>query len=193
MSTATMSQTSSLQALANQHGFSLDAVQSLYNAIERGGGSMAQFNHHELGGNGQWMSGGMMMIGDMFNNNLKNRVASLAQDLSNAYYNQPPQQESQNSGNQGSSSFSTMSSNNNNWWPSEFGHPASSGGQNDLSYAHFPDRDRLAIRMGSNVSIFDTQGLNIGGFSQQQSNGLQGLYVSTNRGQIAVTSLPRVQ
>jgi hypothetical protein len=157
---------------------------------------MAQFNHHELGGSGQWMNGGMLMIGDMFNNNLKNRVSSLAQDLANVYYNQPAPQagnSGHNSSNQGGSSFSTMSSNNNNWWPSEFGHPASTGGQNDLSYAHFPDRDRLAIRMGNDVSIFDTQGLNIGGFSQQQSNGIQGLYVSTNRGQIAVSSLPRVQ
>ncbi|PTY00945.1 hypothetical protein DB346_15165 [Verrucomicrobia bacterium LW23] len=193
MSNATVSTQSALQDLANRHGFSLDAVQTLFRAIQSGGGSMAQFSHYELGGSGQWMGGGMLMIGDMFNNNLKSRVGSLAQDLSNLYYNQPaePAPSVQNP-QSGGMQFNSFSNSNANWWPSELGHPASSGGQNNLSYAHFPDSDRLAIRLDGEVVVFNTQGLSIGGFSQQQSNGLQGLYVSTNRGQIAVSSLPRV-
>jgi hypothetical protein len=38
---------------------------------------MAQFSHPEFGGSGQWMRGGMSMIGDMFNSGLKSRVDSL--------------------------------------------------------------------------------------------------------------------
>ncbi|MFM8524351.1 MAG: hypothetical protein ACKOCM_01815, partial [Cyanobacteriota bacterium] len=40
------------------------------------------FNHPELGGSGQWMASGMMMIGDMFNNGLKARVDGLCRDVS---------------------------------------------------------------------------------------------------------------
>ena len=51
-------------------------------ALQRGWGSMAQFNHPEFGGYGQWMRGGMTMVGDMFNASLRNRVDALALDLS---------------------------------------------------------------------------------------------------------------
>jgi hypothetical protein len=47
--------------------------------VAAGGGTLAQFNcnHPELGGNGQWMSGGMTMVGDMFNYGLKATVSGL--------------------------------------------------------------------------------------------------------------------
>ena len=48
---------------------------------------MAQFNCPELGGSGQWMSGGMAMVGDMFNHGLKNTVDNLCAELSNALVN----------------------------------------------------------------------------------------------------------
>jgi hypothetical protein len=38
---------------------------------------MAQFNHPEFAGSGQWMQGGMLMLGDMFNHALKGRVDAL--------------------------------------------------------------------------------------------------------------------
>jgi hypothetical protein len=34
-------------------------------AVLNGNGGMAQFSHGEFGGSGQWMRGGMTMIGDM--------------------------------------------------------------------------------------------------------------------------------
>ena len=43
---------------------------------------MAQFTHPELGGSGQWMQGGMTMVGDMFNNALKAQVDGLCAELS---------------------------------------------------------------------------------------------------------------
>ena len=64
----------SIEEIAARHGFSGDAGRAAYAALQAGGFSQAQFSHPELGGMGQWMSGGMMMIGDMFNDNLKWRV-----------------------------------------------------------------------------------------------------------------------
>jgi hypothetical protein len=52
---------------AQRYGVSTQAVTTLLQAVMRGNGTMAQFSHPELGGSGQWLQGGMTMIGDMFN------------------------------------------------------------------------------------------------------------------------------
>jgi hypothetical protein len=53
-------------ALAQRYGVSTDAVLTLLQALVHGHGTMAQFDHPDLGGRGQWMPGGMVMVGDMF-------------------------------------------------------------------------------------------------------------------------------
>jgi hypothetical protein len=68
--------------LSQRYGFSQEAVVHMMAAILRGRGGMAQFNHPEFAGSGQWMQGGMLMIGDMFNNGLKARVDGLCQAIS---------------------------------------------------------------------------------------------------------------
>ena len=73
-----------VQDLARRHDFSKEAVTEMLSAIVAGHGRMAQFSHPEFAGNGQWMSGGMLMLGDMFNQALKSRVDALCTDLSNA-------------------------------------------------------------------------------------------------------------
>ncbi|MCT0212520.1 MULTISPECIES: SHOCT domain-containing protein [unclassified Synechococcus] len=75
--------------LAQRYGFSQDAVLHMAFALLKGRGGMAQFNHPEFAGSGQWMNGGMMMLGDMFNHGLKARVDGLCQDLSTAISSQP--------------------------------------------------------------------------------------------------------
>ena len=75
--------------LAQRHGFSPAAVHCMLEAVIHGNGSMAQFNHSEFGGSGQWMSGGMTMVSDMFNHALKSRVDSLCSELSNLIAQQP--------------------------------------------------------------------------------------------------------
>src|SRR5271169_3970317 len=55
---------------------------TLLQALVNSNGSMAQFNHSELGGGGQWMRGGMTMVGDMFNYGLKSKVDGLCSELS---------------------------------------------------------------------------------------------------------------
>jgi hypothetical protein len=93
-------------------------------AVNNGHGRMAQFNCRELGGSGQWMQGGMNMVGDMFNYGLKNTVNNLCTELSNALANT-----------QMLSVVPVGSTNSNQWWPSNLGNPFSSGAQNNIRYA----------------------------------------------------------
>ena len=78
-----------IKKLAKKYGVSPEAVQVLAEALQRGNLTMAQFSHPELGGSGQWMQGGMLMIGDMFNNGLKATVNNLCVELATALANQP--------------------------------------------------------------------------------------------------------
>jgi hypothetical protein len=75
--------------LARRHGVASDAVTALLRALELGNGAQAQFNHPDLGGMGQWSQGGMIMIGDMFNQGLKHRVDALCREIANPVRSQP--------------------------------------------------------------------------------------------------------
>jgi hypothetical protein len=75
--------------IASRYGFSTDAVLSMLQSVINGNGSMAQFNHPEFAGAGQWMRGGMTMVSDMFNNNLKSSVSNLCAELSQLAAAQP--------------------------------------------------------------------------------------------------------
>ena len=66
--------TATLYDLAARHGFSPAAAAVALDALHRGGG-MAQFDHPELGGRGQWMAG-MAQIGRMGDHTLRDRVAA---------------------------------------------------------------------------------------------------------------------
>ncbi|MCF4165276.1 SHOCT domain-containing protein [Zavarzinia compransoris] len=75
--------------IAQRHGFSADAVTSMLMSVVNGNGSMAQFDHPEFGGSGQWMQGGMIMLSDMFNNALKGRIDALCNELASLAASQP--------------------------------------------------------------------------------------------------------
>lgn len=191
--------------VARRHGFSTDAVTTMLIAVSAGYGNQAQFNHPEFGGMGQWSSGGMVMIGDMFNNNLKGRVASLCQELATLIQGQPlfsmpAQSQSQSQGGgyqqQGGGGYSGSSlfvpnAQSGNWWPADLGFPGSTGAQNNLRYAYFPNTRRLAIDVGGHVSVYDTGNHQIGGFSQQQS-GDQSITFTSQFGIVRVADLPRI-
>ncbi|MFL5257936.1 MAG: hypothetical protein ACJ8AI_34660 [Rhodopila sp.] len=171
--------------LARRHGFSFDAVATMLDAVINGGGGMAQFSHPEFGGSGQWMRGGMTMIGDMFNNALKARVDGLCADLSALAASQPDlvrtgSFQSQSQGGPGQSSSSSAASlfvpagpggASGNWWGDDLAWPTSTGAQNHSRYAYFAQARRLAVDVNGTVTIYDTLDHAIGGFSQQQSQG----------------------
>ena len=187
--------------LARRHGVGSDAVAALLHALELGNGAQAQFNHPDLGGMGQWSQGGMIMIGDMFNQGLKHRVDALCREIAALLRSQPmlnrpeasqSQSQGQGLGPAGVSLFIPGSGPSaRNWWPEELGSPASTGAQNNLNYACFPVSRRLAIRQGGRVSVYDTGDHRINGFSQQQS-GDQSLTFTSQHGLVRVADLPLV-
>ena len=171
-------------ALSQRYGVSVDAVKTLLFAVSAGGGTMAQFYHSELGGGGQWMRGGMTMVGDMFNHGLKSTVDGLCSELSTLLGSQPVFAPTRNdSGSSGGFG---------NWWPADLGSPSSSGGQNDARYAYFPHVHRLAIDRGGEVSIYDTLDHQIGGVQQQQGGPYGSLSFTSQFGTFTVDSLPEL-
>ncbi len=164
-----------LEDIARRHGFSPDAARAVSEALRNGHGKAAQFNHPELGGMGQWSAGGMVMIGDMFNNDLKGRVAALCNDLAAVGYAEPK----------------SSSSGGNDWWPSDLGHPSSAGAQNDMRYAIFPGKQRLAVMQNGKTTIYDTGEHNMSGVSQQQGSG-QSLTFTSQSGTVRLSDLKPV-
>ncbi|MGU3434850.1 SHOCT domain-containing protein [Actinomycetes bacterium M1A6_2h] len=173
----------SVESIAQRFGISTGAVETMLVAVNIGGGTMAQFNIAELGGGGQWMRGGMTMVGNMFDHGLKQRVDNLCNELSNLLASKQVFAVVPNA----------AGGHGNNWWPAELGTPSSSGGQNDSRYAVFPQVKRLAIQYGGSVTVYDTLDYSIGGVSQQQGSGPQSLLFSSQKGQVPVTSLPQVR
>jgi len=192
--------------LARRHGFSGDAVTQMMYAVLNGNGAMAQFSHPEFGGSGQWMRGGMLMLGDMFNYGLKNRVDALCNDISGILANQPGLLSSGSfqSQSQGGNSRQTQATGApqgpsslflpdpaSNWWPQELGAPNATGSQNSVRYAYFGGARRLAVQTGSDVWVYDTLDHRIGGFSQQQGSGGSILFTS-QYGTVNLSNLPIV-
>ena len=207
--------------LAQRYGVSADAVMNLLQALLAGNGAMAQFNHPELGGSGQWMQGGMTMVGDMFNQGLKAKVDGLCSELAGLLARQelPPAPATFQSQQQGGSGYSSQSQQqggsgystwtggsapggtvslfvpgqggSDNWWPAELGVPAATGAQNQMRYAYFPQSRRLAIDIDGQITVYDTLDHQIGGFSQQQS-GDASITFTSQYGLVALSALPVV-
>jgi hypothetical protein len=192
--------------LAQRYGFSIDAVAHMMYAVLNGNGSMAQFSHPEFGGSGQWMRGGMLMLGDMFNYNLKNRVDALCHEISGILANQPGllssgSFQSQSQGGYANQMQATGAPRGqsslfqpdpaSNWWPQDLGAPNATGSQNSVRYAYFSSARRLAVQTGSEVWVYDTLDHQIGGFSQQQGPG-GSIQFTSQFGTVNLSTLPVV-
>lgn len=202
-----------IDGIAQRYGYSTEAVLSMLQSVINGNGSMAQFNHPEFAGSGQWMRGGMTMVSDMFNNNLKNTINNLCSELAQLVATQPDlirsgSFQSQSQGGQqqnsysnsapntgasgsGASLFVAPASGSGDWWGPDLRWPNSTGAQNGVRYAYFAQARRLAIEVNGRVTIYDTQDHQIGGFSQQQSYG-GSLSFNSQYGLIDVARLPVV-
>src|SRR5687767_9106169 len=172
-----------IDELAERHGFSREAVMSMLGSVARGHGTMAQFDHPEFGGAGQWMDGGMTMLSDMFNRSLKVRVGALCTDLSKMVANNPAWVEPV------SLFVPPDSSDSRQWWPVDLGVPNSTGAQNNVRYAYIAEPRRLAIELEGKVTIYDTLDHQIGSFSQQQSDA-GNLRFHSKHGLVDVATLP---
>ena len=186
--------------LSARYGLSPAAVEQMARAVANGGGSMAQFNIPELGGSGQWMAGGMTMVGDMFNAGLQSTVQNLCGELSAAMSAGPffaaPPAAAGGFGLGGVGPGGLGLGHGTDWWPDGLGAPASTGGQNGMRYAYFPQARRVAVDFGdgSAPAVLDALDHQIGGWGQQQSgwgDPFQGVSFSSQHGQFALSALPR--
>jgi Short C-terminal domain len=197
-----------IDELAQRYSVSTDAVVTLLQSLVDGNGTMAQFNHRELGGGGQWMRGGMTMVGDMFNHGLKAKVEGVCSELSQLLAQQPfvpfPasfQSQSQGGHRQQGSRVGAGSVSlfvpeapgraSGQWWPVELGLPNGSGGQNQVRYAYFNPTRRLAVELNGHVTVYDSLDHQISGVSQQQGGG-GSLTFTSQYGTVSVSSLPIV-
>src|SRR5438128_11406806 len=159
------------------------------------------------------MPGGMVMVGDMFNQALKATVDGLCTALAAllaasplvpaaparrpmASRATPPQQQGGGRATAGTPAPAAGSwgpaspaGGAGAWWPAELGLPAASGTQNALRYAYFPAQRRLAIAVHEHVWIYDTLDHPVSGVSQHQGSGSTVTFTSQH-GVGGVTSLP---
>lgn len=184
---------------AQRHRVSVDAVLTLLRALVVGHGTMAQFNHPELGGMGQWTQGGMTMVGSLFDHGLKARVDALCTELAALLCQQPSimaapgsQAHPQPSAPGVSLFVAGAASSSGIWWPPELGQPSSAGSQADLRYAIFPAAHRLAIERSGQITFYDTQDHLIAGVSQQQGAD-QSLRFVSQHGLVRLDDLPVVE
>ena len=195
-----------IDELAQRYSVGTDAVMTLLRALVNSNGAMAQFNHGDLGGGGQWMRGGMTMVGDMFNYALKAKVDGLCSELSQLLAQQPfvpfPasfQSQSQGGnlhqgGEAGGGSVSLFVPDpprqaSRQWWPAELGFPNGSGAQNQVRYAYFNGARRLAVELNGHVTVYDALDHEIGGVSQQQGSG-GSLTFTSQYGTVSISNLP---
>lgn len=187
-----------IASTAKRHGVDREAVAAALAALKHGGGTMAQFSHPAFGGMAQWSKGGMSMIGDMFNHGLKATFDAVMSDLSAALAQNPERDDTRHDAAQQSDTGSTQARSDGDThpapaqtsgpWPEEFGTPGSSGGQNDMRYAYFPEACRLVIDQDGTRKIYDTGQHRISGVSQQQA-GERSLRFQSQQGDVRLDEL----
>ena len=163
---------------AAAHGFSREAATALWQALQRGQGRMAQFEHAELGGAGQWMAGGMTMLASMGDAALRARVDALAATLA-------PYAERA-----AASVAATPPAASGRARADAWGAAAASGAQNDLKYAYYPEARRLVIEDAQGLQVYDTGMHQIQGVSQQSGQGVPRF--QTAHGAVELAQLRRV-
>ncbi|ACK50699.1 conserved hypothetical protein [Methylocella silvestris BL2] len=76
------------------------------------------------------------------------------------------------------------------WWPDELGQPSSSGAQNNMRYAFFPQKHRLLIEQDGKLTSYDSGDHQISGV--QQSGGSQPPSFTSQNGSVWLEELKKV-
>lgn len=74
------------------------------------------------------------------------------------------------------------------WWPEELGQPASSGGQDGMRYAVFPEKQRLLVEQDGNRTTYDTGTHRIDGVQQ----GSDGPVFTGQEGAVTLEALKKI-
>jgi hypothetical protein len=178
-----------LTRLAVQHDVSREGVKTVLDALRRGRG-MAQFSHADFGGMSQWTPG-MTMVGDMFNTSMKAKLDAVATELAAYLKDAPDAPSGERQAREINSAGTSHQSSADRWWPSELGSPSTSGAQNAMRYAVFPDKQRLVIDDHGSISIYNTGDHQIFGVAQAQSASATLTFTSQN-GPVDLSQLPKI-
>ena len=77
------------------------------------------------------------------------------------------------------------------WWPDNLGQPSTSGSQNGIRYAFFPEKRRLLIEQDGKLTTYDSSDHRISGVSQQGGQG-QTLAFTSQNGAVKLDELKQV-
>lgn len=157
-----------IQELAEKFDISVGTVEQLLIDLQRTEGKQVQFNIQELGGFGQWQANGMIMIGDMFNNSLKDKVNRICQEI--AQHSQTIKVEKKVNVEQQRNA-------------------TTKGSQNGMSYAYYFNEHLLEVVIDGQLKKYDTKDYEILGVQQSQNTFGQKLSFSHSKGSIFLTDL----
>lgn len=76
------------------------------------------------------------------------------------------------------------------WWPADLDHPGSSGAQDGLRYAFFPQQRRLVIERDGQVEQYETGDHQISGVSQ--ASGSNGPTFTSQNGDVDLSKLNKL-
>ena len=160
----------SLEDIGRRHGFTVEAAQAMADAVRRGNGTMAQFDHPEFSGSGQWMRSSV-------NDGVEHvrpqpqvaRVGARRGRVGLAVEAACPvgARRRRRAGSRipAVGPFRRLGQ----LVARRAVEPAPARArQNNQRYAYFPDQRRLVVDIGGEMSVYDTQDHRIGGVSQQQ-------------------------
>jgi hypothetical protein len=75
------------------------------------------------------------------------------------------------------------------WWPEGLGQPTTAGGQDDLRYAYFASRRRLAVSRRGEVTVYDTAEHEISDVSRQPGSDRTGVVFTGQHGEVPIAGL----
>lgn len=78
------------------------------------------------------------------------------------------------------------------WWPDELGAPSSSGAQNGMRYAFFPEKQRLLVEQHGRKTVYDSADHQITGVAQS-SGSSSPLVFTSQHGPVALDTLRRAE
>ena len=90
-------------------------------------------------------------------------------------------------------SMKPMSAADSSWWPSGLSQPSSSGAQDGMRYAFFPEQRRLAVEWDGKVELYDTGTHQISGVLQSSTQAAGHARFTDQTGEVDIASLKRVE
>jgi hypothetical protein len=166
-----------------------EKVREIYRQLQANDATQCQFTCDDLGGPVQWQPG-MVMTSRWDDHALRARVDGLCSELCAIVRGSDtaaPAALKRDPATPPAISRVDLAAGE-SWWPAMLGHPSSSGSQNGVRYAYFPDKHRLLLQHGARIDAYDTGEYHLTGVAQQQGHS-RTITFSTAEGPIPVEHL----